>query len=212
MPLALQPSSAAAASRPSRVGTPSTAGACQQVAAHEQQPRVDVPRHADGAGRRCGWSARCRRSSRPRTIGGASTQHRVQRLDRAQRGHLGQPGVADLRDVGRGVAGECRQQLFVRRVHGSCSMRTWTPGFSARNRAAARPRPRPRGPWPRSGSCGRRRVNSRRRCLRRSPRRQRASGAACKGAAVSSPHRADRSTEPAPGEPGAAQPADKIQF
>jgi hypothetical protein len=85
-----------------------------EVRAVEEHARVDVPGNAEeliahdvrlpDAGKIVALvdDLRCRHA-------------RVQRLDSAQCGQLGDPGVADLRDIGKRIADVRRQQLLVRR-------------------------------------------------------------------------------------------------
>jgi hypothetical protein len=84
----------------------------EQVAAIEEQARVDVPRHAIETSRddvripdAAEEIARIDRRGRDR---------RVERLERAERDEFGDPRVAELADVGRRIARERGQQLFVR--------------------------------------------------------------------------------------------------
>ena len=79
---------------------------------------------------------------------------RLQRLQRVERRELGDPGVAELRHVGRGVAGERGQQLLV----GGAPRQLLDAHVESRMLAreigaAARPPPRPRAPSPRSAAC-----------------------------------------------------------
>ena len=90
------------------------AAAREQIAAVEQQPRVDVPRHAVQRALDLVGAPDALEVIVGNDAGGIGP--RLQRLERAERGELGDPGVAELRDVGRGVAGEGRQQLFMRRA------------------------------------------------------------------------------------------------
>ena len=104
-------------------------------------------------GRRRRWCRGCRGSSRrdrsPRDVG----EPRVERLERAQRHELGDPGVADLEDVGHRAADERGQQLLVRRAPRDLLHAHAHAGVAALElRHQLRARPRPRGPSPRARS------------------------------------------------------------
>ena len=102
-------------------GRPRMTGGAQQVAAIEEQARVDVPRQAEQAA-----GAIDRRHDIGVEDAGEVVVARdagaghplVERLQRAEGAELGQPGVAELAEVGQGVAGEGGQKLLVRRRPG----------------------------------------------------------------------------------------------
>src|SRR6185312_5935849 len=87
-------------------------GGVEDVAPIEQKTRVHVPRNAvhlsaddvgvPDAGKKI---MRVDRRSRDRS---------VERLECAERDEFGNPGIAELTEVGRGVAGKRRQELFMR--------------------------------------------------------------------------------------------------
>ena len=129
-------------------------GGAQQVAAIEEQARVDVPRHAEKPagtiGRRHDIGVEdAGEVVVARDAGGR--QPLVERLERTEGAELGQPGVAELAEVGQGVAGEGGQELLVRRRPGQLLHPDLARpgGARERSRAARRP-PRPRAPWPRN--------------------------------------------------------------
>jgi hypothetical protein len=94
------------------------AAGAQQVAAIEEQARVDVPRHTEQAGwhhRPAGMTLVSRMPAEVVVARDAGAGHqRVERLQRTEGAELRQPGVAELAEIGQRVAGECGQKLFVR--------------------------------------------------------------------------------------------------
>ena len=86
----------------------------EQVGSVEQNARVDVPRHSVGR-----VIHDVRRPNAGEIIGAVDHtrggDERVQGLEGVQGGELRHPGVAQLRDVGGGVANHGGQQLLVRR-------------------------------------------------------------------------------------------------
>ena len=87
--------------------------ASPDVLAVEQQPRIDVPRHAeqltiDDVGIPDAGKIILRHDR----FGGIDK--RLQRLQCAERGEFRDPGVAELEDVGQAVGSECGQQFFMR--------------------------------------------------------------------------------------------------
>ena len=92
-------------------------GGAQQVGAIKEQARVDVPRDAEqpvaAVGRRHHVGVEdAGEVVVARDAGGSDP--RVERLERTEGTELRQPRVAELAEIGQGVAGEGRQELFVR--------------------------------------------------------------------------------------------------
>ena len=87
----------------------------KQVAAVEQQARIDVPRHAE---QRAVDAVGLPDAAEVigRLDGGRGSDARIERLERVQRDELGHPRVAELAQIGRGPARECGEELFVRRA------------------------------------------------------------------------------------------------
>src|SRR5207253_4591578 len=85
----------------------------QQIAAVEQESRIDVPRHAielalDDVGvPDSGKVVAAIDRRRARDVS-------IQRLESTQRDEFRDPGVAQLADVGRGVSGKSSQEFFMR--------------------------------------------------------------------------------------------------
>ena len=92
-------------------------GGAQQVAAIEEQARVDVPRHAEKPAGTIGGRHEVGVEDAGEVIVArdAGAGHpRVERLQGTEGAELRQPGVAELAEIGQRVAGECGQKLFVR--------------------------------------------------------------------------------------------------
>ena len=94
------------------------AGVAQQIAAVEEDPRVDVPGHAPGvAVEHVGIP-----DAGEVVVADDALRRRDPRVERQQGAdgmELRDPGVAELRHVGRGAADERGQQLLVRRRPGN---------------------------------------------------------------------------------------------
>ena len=96
-----------------RSGRNGHAGAVEQIAPVEQEPRIDIPRdtvhRARDAIRIPDPAEEIARIHRGSCKGG------IEGFECAERHEFRNPRVAELANVGRGVAGERRQQLFVGR-------------------------------------------------------------------------------------------------
>jgi hypothetical protein len=92
-------------------------GGPQQVAAIEEQAGVDVPGQAvQAVAAGCGHDVGVEDAGEVVTAIDAGGPHaRVERLERVEGDELGQPGVAELAQVGQRSAGVGGQQLLVRR-------------------------------------------------------------------------------------------------